>query len=154
MWYKVDINRLVLLLLPTFLRKQVMAQFIYSMVSPIKTIYNDWLAMRTSNLYILEHNGQVCYLRKVLNDAFDPELRRIEIADGNEFKRDYIYTMAEQKPRFIGKFYIRSRLDYEGTGVDFIVKAPLQIIQVQIYELEALINYYREGVKRYKVEPI
>ncbi len=154
MWYKVNYNKLLVLLTPTFLRKDVFIQFVQKVVSPITSIYDDWFRMRNENLYKLAHNGQVCYLRKALNDKFDPVLRRIQIGNGNKFKRQYIYTRAEQKPKFLGTMYLYSRTDYADTGVDFIIYVPTELVNVQFYEIDALIQFYREGVKRYKIVKI
>ncbi|MFK5971468.1 MAG: hypothetical protein QM487_15310 [Candidatus Marithrix sp.] len=154
MWYNVNYNKLVLLLTPTFLRKDTFFGWIKSVASPLSKMYDSWFKMRSDNLYKLAHNGQVCYLRKSLNDRFDPSLRRIYIGDGNKYKRQYIYTRGEQKPKYLGTMYLHSRNDYADTGVDFIVFVPASIVDAQIYELEALIDFYKEGVKRYKIVKI
>lgn len=154
MWFNVDFNKLVLLLTPTFLRKNAFFSFLKAVVTPVGSVYDSWLKMRSENLYKLAHNGQIAYLRAALNDRFDPSLRRIYIGDGNRFIRKYIYTHVEQKPKFLGTMFLHSRDDYADTGVDFIVFVPGSIVDAQIYELKALINFYKEGVKRYKIVKI
>lgn len=154
MWYKVDFRRLALENTPTFLRKVVLVGFIEVIKSPLIAVYDDWVAMRTSNLYKIAHTGQVCYLRKSLNDAFDSSLRRIYIANTNQFDREYIYTRAEQQPKFLGTMYLHSRTDFADTGVDFIVYVPAAIVDAKIFELQAHIEFYKEGVKRYKIVKI
>ena len=149
MWYKVNFDKLTLLLLPTFLRKNVLSGFVQAIMSPIKKMYDEWTTKKNDHLYKLEHNGQVCYLRKALNDEFDIQLRRITLSNGNQYRRTYIYTRAEQKPKYLGKLFLNSRNDYADTGVDFIVNVPADILKVDKYGIEALINYYKEGVKRY-----
>jgi hypothetical protein len=124
------------------------------LLSPISSLHFAWLHFRNNNLYKLTHTGQVCYLRKSLNDSFDVSNRRIYIASGNQYKRDYIYTKAAQKPRFLGVMYLHSRYDFADKGVDFIVYVPTEIVTDKIHELKAHINYYKEGVKRYKIERI
>lgn len=154
MWFNVDFNKLFLLLQPTFLRKEVSIAFIKTILSPLISIYDDWFSMRNENLYKLSHNGQVCYLRKALNDRFDFIDRRIYISNGNTYLRKYMYTNAEQKSIYLGKIFLHSSDDYSDTGVDFIVFVPTSIVGVQIYELKALIDFYKEGVKRYKIVTI
>lgn len=154
MWYNIDYKKLAVLMLPNFLRKPVLVAFIQSLLTPIANLHDEWLQKRLTNLYKLQHTGQVCFLRKVLNDRFDPQLRRIIIGDGNQFKRKYIYTHAENKPRFLGRLFLHLRTDYTDTGVDFIVFVPASIVANQPYEIEALINFYKEGVKRYKIVKI
>ena len=151
MWYNVKFDKLWQLLTPTFLRKQLTTAFINTALRPLKTIYDNWLKARNETLYKLAHNGQVCYLKKALNDRFDLELRRIYIGNGNSYLRKYIYTNAEQKPEYLGKMFLYSRTDYSDTGVDFIVFVPTSIVDSQKFELEAFINFYKEGVKRYKI---
>ena len=151
MWFNVNFDKLFVLLKPTFLRKQVTIAMVNTVFSPLKTIYDDWYRIRNEHLYKLAHNGQICYLRKALNNRFDHIDRRIYIGNGNRYLRKYIYTHAEQRPEFLGTMYLHSVNDYADTGVDFIVYVPADIVAAQIYELQALINFYKEGVKRYKI---
>ncbi|AUS07352.1 hypothetical protein C1A40_14005 [Tamlana carrageenivorans] len=140
--------------MPVNLRKQKLFAYIKALLLPVNDLYDLWANNRSDNIYKLKHNGQVCYLRKSLNDEFDTTLRRIYIGNGNKYTRQYIYTRAEQKPKFLGKVYLRSRTDYADTGLDFIVYVPTNIVDTRLYELEAWIDSYKEGVKRYKIEKI
>ncbi len=154
MWYKIDYNRLGIVMLPTFLRKAVLVSYLQSLLVPIDSLYYKWSVFRTDNLYKVEHTGQICYLRKVLNDKLDVSLRRIYIGDGNRYKRPYLYTTSENRPKYLGTMFLRQRADYADTGVDFIVYAPIEIINTSPYELKALIDFYKMGGKRYKIEAI
>ena len=154
MWYNIDFDNLVVLDQPTFLRKRVMVAFLRTLILPIKKLYYQWYSYRSDNLYKLAHNGQVCYLRRALNDRFDVQLKRIEINNGNTYHRDYIYTTVEHSPVFLGAMYLHQNNDYADTGVDFIVKAPAALLDQNNYEMKALIDYYKEGVKRYKIEEL
>lgn len=154
MWYNVDFNKLAILMLPSFLRKKVMVAYIQSLLVPIASIHYQWKQKRLADWYKIEHTGQVCRLRKVLNDALDVSQRRIYIDEGNSFGRKYIYTRAENKPVFLGKMFIYQNSDYTDTGVDFIVFVPKEIINTQIHELNALITFYKLASKRYKIQPI
>ena len=151
MWSNLNISKLVVDNTPTFLRKSWVTAFPMAMVAPLISIYDDWVKMRADHLYRLKHNGQVCYLRKSLNDLFDVSLRRIYIGNGNQFQRKYIYTHAEDRPEYLGRMFIHSRTDYADTGVDFIVYVPTEIVDLQLHELYAHIDWYKEGVKRYKI---
>lgn len=165
-WQNIDFNKLVGLLLPTSLRKRKMLSWLGVLLTPLKRVHYDFLQKRNEkngDLYRLQHNGQVCYLRKVLNDNFDPEKRRIKIIDGNQFKRKYIYTEAEQKPVFLGKIFLHREVDFSENGVDFIVKIPKEIWEAQksntsqmgvyrFYNLEAFIDFYKLAGKRYSIE--
>ncbi len=151
MWYNLNINRLVELLTPTFLRKEKMLAWLRALHFPLIKVLDDFNFNRNQNLYNLAHNGQVCHLRKALNDRFDVAERRIKIADGNKYKRQYIYTLGEQKPKYLGVMYLRQNTDYSDTGVDFIVLIPRDLIYNE-YEMKALIEFYKLASKRYKIE--
>jgi hypothetical protein len=154
MWYKVEYNKLIVLMLPPFLRKAKLIGYIQALVAPIDTLYYKWTLLRKDNLYKVHHNGQICYLKKVLNDKLDPSLRRIYIVNGNRYKREYLYTRPENRPRYLGTLFLNRNSDYADTGVDFIVIAPKEIINSSPYELRVLIDFYKLGGKRYKVEEL
>lgn len=154
MWYNIDYNKLTILLLPTFLRKSRMIAFVQTLVEPIAKLHYQWKLNRDADLYKINHNGQVCKLRKALNDSLDQQERRIYIEDGNSFPRKYIYTRAEKKPVYLGKMHIYRNSEYVGTGADFIVFVPTDIISNKFYELEAIIKFYKLASKRYQIRPI
>lgn len=153
MWYKLDIERLTVMLLPTLSRQGRTMAWLRALTFPIGQLYNEWAAFRDRNLYILAHSGQVVYLRKVLNDSFDTALRRIQIVDGNRFGRVYIYTSGEVKPAFLGKMYLRNAIDFADTGVDFIVLVPAGL-QFNNFDMTALIDFYKLASKRYTIQTI
>ncbi|MRX40412.1 hypothetical protein GJU43_14080 [Flavobacterium sp. LC2016-23] len=128
--------------------------FFNCLVLPISKLHYQWKLKRLDDWYKLNHTGQVCYLRKVLNDNLDPSLRRIYIGEGNSFPRKYIYTRAEKKPVFLGKMFIYQNAEYLGTGSDFNVYVPSEIIEKSKHQLDALIVFYKLASKRYKIYPI
>lgn len=150
MWWNINFQRLSILLLPTFLRSDLMKAWMYLQLQLIENIHYEWKQFRTANIYKLAHNSQKCYLRGALNDRFDNQLRRIRIDDGNSFKRQYIYTDAEEKPRYLGTLFLYDDSDYADTGVDFIVIVPADL-QYSVFEMKALIDFYRLASKRYKI---
>ena len=97
--YIIDYNKLVVWLLPTFLRKVKLFTWLQVLIAPIKELYSDFLKFRKRVNYKLSHNSQVCYLQKVLNDVFDTELKRIYIENGIFLQALYVYTPEEQLPR-------------------------------------------------------
>ncbi|WP_286513385.1 hypothetical protein [Empedobacter falsenii] len=152
MWYKINFDKLVVMLLPTYLRKPRMIAFITLFSAELTKLYNAWLVKKIEDEKWLYHNSQVCKLRKILNDEFDDLQRRIIITDGQLYERKYIYTLGEKKPVKLGKIYIRQASDYADTGIDFFVIVPVEInIKQNKYKLEALINRYRLASKRYKI---
>jgi hypothetical protein len=165
-WYNLNIKKLAVLLLPTFLRLRAHIFWLFSLVKPLEQIFDLWTNFRSENIYKLSHNSQICYLRKALNDRFDPELRRIEIADGNRYEHVYIFTDAEQQePLWLWTdeeiadeniseaqpVYLYLDSDYSDTGVDFLVLVPAELLDENNFEMNALINYYKLASKRHKI---
>ena len=142
-----NIDKLVVLLLPTFLRKPKLVAWLRTLATPLHKLLYAFQQARTADLYNLAHNSQVCYLRKALNDEFDPQQRRIRIEDGKKNERLYIYPRSANRPLFLGKVFLYQRGDYIDGGVDFIVVIP-QGLQYDKYKLEALVNFYKLAGKR------
>ncbi|AZI53912.1 hypothetical protein EIB75_10580 [Epilithonimonas vandammei] len=151
MWFNTDFQKLVKLHLPTTMRTAEMQQWVQSLTAPIIYLNNDFLEFRNNNLYILQHNSQVCYMRGVLNDKFDPQQRRIYIDDGDLHTRQYIYTDGEKKPKYLGTMYLYDDAEYEDTGVDFVVWIP-ENLEYDDFEMRAQIDRYRLASKRYKIK--
>lgn len=155
MWYKVDWDRLILLLLPTFLRKPVLFGYIRALVSPIASLYYKWLVqVRDQNLKTLSYNGQRCYLRGALNDNFDSELRRITIGDTAQLDQDYLYTQAENLDVYLGTMFLESDFNYVSGAVDFLVNVPAAILNEKINEITALVDFYKLAGKSYQLVSI
>lgn len=158
MWYNVDFSRLAFQMLPTALRTRAITAFTQLIIKPINTLYYDiWKLWREKNIYKLEHTGQVCYLRKALNDNFDTQLRRIYLGDGNLYDTTYIYTEVEPQNVYLnteaetGTLWLRTEAETADTGLDFIVYVPQEIYNLNLYGLHALIKFYKAGGKRYDI---
>ncbi len=152
MWYQINLYKLAVSLLPTFLRKPVLSGFVKVCILPLQNMYERWREDREQDLYKLSHTGQVCSLEKSLNDRFDNQQRRIYIMDGNQYTRLYIYTTAELHPVFLTQsVYIYHRDDYEDTSVDFIVVVPPEVWTPQNYAIRSHINFYKQDVKQFKI---
>ena len=82
--YDINVKRLALLLLPTFWRKPGFAALAYAAVSPLQWLHTQFVLWKRDAEYRVQKNGQVCHLRAVLNDMFDPIDRRITITDNAE----------------------------------------------------------------------
>lgn len=160
MWYKIKYNKLVLLLLPTFLRKPATVSYLVALTQPIDTLYYAWYQERSRNIYKIAHTGQVCSLRGSLNDLFDPELKRIWIGNGQLNETTYIFTQGEAIEVFTNieaeaelPLYIYTAAETADTGLDFIVYVPTAIVNAQLYALRAHIEFYKAGGKRYAIIP-
>ena len=149
--YNLNIDKLLGLLTPTFLRKPKVVAWLRALAIPLHKLLYEFQQARESDLYNLAHNSQVCYLRKALNDEFDDEQRRIRIEDGKQKQRLYIYPRSANKPLYLGKIFLYQRGDYIDGGVDFIVVLPKDLTYDK-YKLEALVNFYKLAGKRWTIE--
>lgn len=83
-WFEIDYKRLVLLLLPTFLRRPRLYAFLTAMTFGVEELHRQFSRQREANLLRCRRNGQVCYLRALLNDELDPVQRRITLEDASQ----------------------------------------------------------------------
>lgn len=99
---KIDWGKTLLMLLPPLLRKPKQVTWLKVLLKPLDNLYDD-------TLYKMQHNGQVMYLEKVLNDIFNPGARYfysdsintkmakglIVIEDAHRPRVQYLYTNEE-----------------------------------------------------------
>ncbi len=62
---QINWSRGILMLIPPLLRKSKQVVWLNVLLTPLKNVYDD-------TLYKMQHNGQVVYLEKVLNELFNP----------------------------------------------------------------------------------
>ena len=148
--YEVNIKRFALLLLPTFWRKPLLATLAYAMVSPLGYLHTRFVLFRRDTVYRLTHNGQVCYLRAVLNDQFDPIERRITLHKREEEQAFLLPT------RDTGRAFIINRRGFGGiNGFDFWVNIPISLYDtVDASRLRAIVGTYKLASKRFSINYI
>jgi len=149
MWYNLKAQNLVLQSLPTFLRTGAISSLLALAASELTDLNNALVVNRNVSISKVSHNSQVCKLRKILNDTFDYE-RRIKVVEPTFKKPKYIYTRAEQKPRWLGKMIIYRKSETEGNGIDFSVIIPGELKNYQT-EIKALVNFYKLAGKQFKI---
>lgn len=160
--YEVNIKRFALLLLPTFWRKPILAAFAYAMVWPLVGLHTRFILFRRDTVYRLTHNGQVCHLRAVLNDQFDPIERRITISDEAASSGVLMLHMREQEQAFMlptresDKAFIVNRRGFDGVnGFDFWVNIPISLYDaVDVFRLRAIVGTYKLASKRFSINYI
>lgn len=152
----VNYNRLTSWLLPIDWRQILFTKWVNLLVFPLKVLYQDFIKYRKKKLYRLSHNSQVCYMEAVLNDAYDPALRRIRIQNGLFLQPVYFYTPPEERPVYFGTQYFYDPQDLITEGADFIVcipedLKPSTIIALDSYlsDIKALVNSYKLASKTY-----
>lgn len=157
MWYNINYNRLAVLLLPTALRKVRIVSYLRALLVPVDSLYYLWKNFRVDNIYKVTHTGQVCSLRKSLNDRFDPELRRIYIGDGQQNPTTYMHTEAEYQELHINTeaeadtVWLYMESETADSGLDFIVYVPFGVAFNNKFALYAHIDFYKAGGKRYAI---
>ena len=70
MWYKIDLTRLVVQLLPPILRGKLLVALLKVLIGPLAYIYDRLLEHRDKVLGRLNVSANVIYLAKMLNEAF------------------------------------------------------------------------------------
>lgn len=149
--FLIDWDRLVLLLLPIRLRAIELFVIARAMVQPISTLYSRLMLNREGNKYKMSHNGQVCYLRKMLNDTFDTELRRITIEDTERYEWTLVYRELMDKPVLLDTVVISSEQFTSDEGTDFTVFVPATMNRNIRAQMISLINFYKLAGKRYSI---
>ena len=67
---RIDYRKLVILLLPTFLRRPVLMAWLRAMVYPLQQLHDRHQSARTQRLYELRHTSQICFIKDALNNEF------------------------------------------------------------------------------------
>lgn len=158
--YKVNIKRLALLTLPTWLRRPVAGALIFAGVTPLGRMLQELRTLREETSYRINHNGQVCKLRGALNDAFDARERRIRVEDeesgGGEGWR--VYRRSEERAvaapgRGTGRAVIMNGRGYGGaSGYDFWVTLPRALRgEIEETRLRATVDRYKLASKRWTI---
>ena len=154
--YDVNFKRLALLLLPTFRRRPLLAAMAYAAVSPLQYLHTRFI------LWKRESNGQVCYLRALLNDKFDPIDRRITITETVENVGFITLHKREEDDEVLvprrgsERFLILNRRGFGGvSGYDFWVNIPLALRdKLDITQLRAVVDAYKLASKRFSINYI
>lgn len=158
--YDVKIKRLALLLLPSFLRRPLMAALVQSAVQGVSVLHGSFMQWRADRDYRLTHNGQVCHLRAMLNDVFDPGERRIRVEDKDSGERTAarLFMRAEDRhillpARGTDRVFVVNRRGYSGAAdSDFWVSLPYELMRkTDEARLAALVNTYRLASKQWKI---
>ncbi|MGJ1244277.1 hypothetical protein [Sphingobacterium multivorum] len=148
--YDVDLKKLVVLLLPTFMRTEKLIAFIWCLILGIRTVHFKLLALWYDTDKEMEVTPQVFSLRKLLNDYFDSVNRSIRIEDAELSDRTYIFTEGENQPVYLDDeiFIYTGNEVSEATG--FVVILPESLNNTaETARLKAMINKYKLAGTKY-----
>lgn len=154
MIFRVEFDKWVLSLLPTLLRKKVMYALCRAAVAPIRSLYEQFVAKREAHNYALHHNGQVCYLRAALNDAFGLK-SGFEIVDYDDGRGEWLFAKSEDLNDQL--YAVDEQLKDEGYPVPilydevrlnqprntFIVQVPAAVYSTSLDKVKGIVERYR-----------
>jgi len=163
--YDITYENIITWLLPEKLRKSIHFRWLQIMAKSIGQTHSNFLDFRDEMNYRLAHNSQVASIEEVLNDLFDPTLRRIYIDNATVREPVWFYEPEADKPVWFYEpgtnapvhFYEPEYLS--SATQDFTVFVPIDLqsgntiadAQLQI-EIEAQVNYYKLFSKSYIIQ--
>lgn len=131
MWYKIDLTKLVVQLLPPILRSKFLISLLCVMIVPLRYLYGKFWSLKEGVDNRLNIAGNVQYLEKALNDAFylnnhqiyietpEERERRAFMYLGNELQHaEKMYLKTEGVPYYFVK------KNESSVPVNFIVMVP------------------------------
>lgn len=152
--FKVNIDKLNLLVLPTMLRKPMLYAICKALSSPIKTIYDSFMARRKSTLFALKYDSSKYSIERYLNLAFSDGGMDIYITNVRD-------TRAKGLPQFI-PFYMRddvygtTQRKYMPHSMPFFIDSIAKTADFTVYvpsTLSSQVDNIRAAVDRLKLPP-
>lgn len=149
-------NRFIINLLPIALRTTSAYGFIRALFAPVVDLYSSFQTYERDVKYKLAHNSQAWSIQAVLNDAFDPDYRRIRIEDPGDKNVTLLNLDDDQRPLITdddatAASIVHNDSTYSVWSWDFIVVIPYAYSDSEIYRLRALVEFYKLAGKRYDV---
>lgn len=142
--------------IPRKLRKPNFLYFMTACFKPlisVNLLFNQYFNKKK---YDLSFNGQVIYLKHILNDIFDPTNRLIEIEDTNQIQEIYLFNREEENEITYlhntsenDPLYLRQNLEYQ-EGTSFTVFLPNGLSYNEV-EMKSILNTYKIAGKLYKI---
>ena len=149
--FEIDFKRWIALLLPTMLRRPLIFGRLRAAVGAVERLYAEFCEMRAGHVFRLTHNGQVCYLRGVLNYKFGGGFSIGTMKQEGE----WLYAVTEDGEQIpvakteAGKgvpvLYSEQALNMAQN--DFVVYVPARAWN-RLQEIEAMVDSYKLVTKR------
>lgn len=159
-YYNVNYSLLALLLLPTFLRKEMITALVSSFVKPLEDLHSEFL----SYVYSLDAHAysQVCYMQALLNDEFDYNERRIKVRTAPiDFDCYLLWKENQDKPILISGEgsagfapYLLSTDGQTGSNnIDFevVLPASFHLSTDEERRMKTLVNKHKLASKKYRI---
>lgn len=150
--YRCDFNKLAYFRTRVNKRGFEFLALVKALVVPLTSFRNLLQTFVKDVDYKLTHNSQVVYLRAAINDAVDPDLRRITIEDaeaGEAFVTKLQLDILEEP--VIPPVILQRNSYYANSGFDFRVIVPFNYTDEQYYKIVSTVEYYKLAGKRYEI---
>ena len=151
-------SRFVAWLLPVKMRTGSIHGFIHAFVSGLFDVYMRHSQYDNTIRYRMSHTSQVWSIEKVLNDDFDPILRRIYIDDAGGSVIIPLNPDLDLVPVVLNddalppSHVLQADSGYDGGQFDFVVVLPYQFSDGDFYKVKSLVNFYKLAGKRYDIK--
>ena len=140
---KVNFKRLLLLLLPTFLRRTALKAYFKAIATALKKCKTDIDNFFNDINYHVQVTPQLFSLEKMLNDKCDPSERRIRIKIPTPGDSFYFTDMSNEVKYFAGGGQSQFFMGKSEYSYDFGVYAPQEIESEDMTNIiTALLNKY------------
>lgn len=152
--FDINFDTVISLLLPVHLRQTVMELWLKTLIKPLKQLFNVFTTYRNNQLLAMSYTGQVMYLKKLLDDIYDPNNRRFSIID---VSNDVLFLSNDELTPDItpedgvGKIYFANP-EYYANNIDFHIEGANDLpLQPTKAEVSHYINKYKLAGKNYDI---
>lgn len=156
MWYKIDLLKFGLLLLPPFLRKKRLFAFLSVLLFPFQELMSRLDGYRKECDDKLNVNGQVIYIDKALNDYFLLPYKDIYITEKSlDDIAPVVYLFNEAEPAVYFFDDDSRNVTYLTDGdvnasMEFVVNVP-SYLEGQLDEIRNLVEFNKPAGRIYKL---
>lgn len=155
MWYNLDIYKFAQHLIPPSLRLSRLTAFINILLYPFYLVLQAFKIFRNNSLKKLNINGQVIYIEKALNDAFELKNGEIYLSDTDEVIGGVLYkdasqTMAVYASGEANVTYVMADNEGKHDG-DYIVNVP-SFLKTELESIKTIVEYNKPAGRSYVIK--
>ena len=160
---RIDYRKLVILLLPTFLRRPVLMAWLRAMVYPLQQLHDRHQSARTQRLYELRHTSQICFIKDALNNEFGitDYANGFEIEDINA-PGDWVWIYDENVDRFDDEQHMlfddptfihdKSAILPPTSAFFVLVPQSITIDETNEARIRSIVNKYRLASRTFEIK--
>lgn len=160
---RIDYRKLVILLLPTFLRRPVLMAWLRAMVYPLQQLHDRHQSARTQRLYEVRHTSQICFIKDALNKEFGitDYAAGFEIEDINA-KGNWIWVYDENVERFDDEQHMlfdeptwihdTSSILPPTSAFTVLVPKHIEIDETNDARIRSVVNKYRLASRTFEIK--